>query len=937
MKNLPRHLKLNLAPLLLSLAVSQSYAVEVIVVGDGGVAGLAGATLGAAGTAGTSATAVSGGASHTMGGLLQLSVSGGGGGDGGRGGPISETVSGGDGGNGGHGAAAVGRASLMADALDVAVQSLVMGGNGGRGGAAGGTNTEFDYPPGEWPYDSNPRLGRGGVAGQGGNAASTARAVTGGAGNVDVKAVALGGGGGAVEGKSALGGNGGGATGSAYGQSGSGRVGVTAEAYGGNGGNGEVYRRATGGSGASVALIDAVSGRTSGELVLAQHAAGGNAGSGGEEVYGDDWPPVGERAVAGSAESRLSINDAAASAITARVSAQGGTGAGRSDYWSAPQSNAGGMAVAGLTLASTRAGTPLDGTVHARGGTGSTAWLDSGGTGGRAEAVGRLSGRGDVRGNATAQGGSGGSTPWMGAQPSGGNGGDASATLDLAGTGMASGSAAAYGGAPGEGSNYYGSPALGGADAALSLAGAGAQGSAFAQGQWANSAVSARTSGALAVDVEATARGGGASASIDVVAGGRANAAAKVTAAAYATSSGSSYSGPVSTRVDVQASGAISAVGEARSGDTYYDWRSGPPRSGDADSSVRGVTGGDHAVSLRAIARAGDTEFGNFSVYGTSAAAAASALGQSGRGAVDVLADAHAGGGTRVFELDAYGRASASATAINLERGGRGIARATIWGGSGDVLASASGVGKQGTTVRVTGAAATLLPSEPWIADLPRTVRGAAVATNYFDASAFGLRAYGGDTQIVSNVSAAPDTAAELGGLALGPVVAGGMTSLAGVGMQALGTDSTRPSGWWNPAARMTASGRFEFDGLAGRHLLVGLVSSSFSGAFDSLELSITNHGVALFSRLFTDADEARLFFSDRLLDLGLFGAGMQDVLVSTLYTSYEPGTFAFNYVVGAGAGVTAVPEASTWLMLVLGLGAVLAVAVRRRPAGCRA
>lgn len=43
------------------------------------------------------------------------------------------------------------------------------------------------------------------------------------------------------------------------------------------------------------------------------------------------------------------------------------------------------------------------------------------------------------------------------------------------------------------------------------------------------------------------------------------------------------------------------------------------------------------------------------------------------------------------------------------------------------------------------------------------------------------------------------------------------------------------------------------------------------------------------------------------------------------------PGSYAFNYLVGTGIGaVTAVPEASTWLMLLVGMGGMALVARRR-------
>ena len=109
-------------------------------------------------------------------------------------------------------------------------------------------------------------------------------------------------------------------------------------------------------------------------------------------------------------------------------------------------------------------------------------------------------------------------------------------------------------------------------------------------------------------------------------------------------------------------------------------------------------------------------------------------------------------------------------------------------------------------------------------------------------------------------------------------------------------------------------------------------MSASFADGFDTLELSITNNGVGLFSRLFTSADDAMLFLNDNVLDFGLFGAGAQDVRVSSTYSYFKPGAFAFNYVVGTGAALAPLPEPSSWLMLALGLGTLVLVARRRTP-----
>ena len=656
--------------------------------------------------------------------------------------------------------------------------------------------------------------------------------------------------------------------------------------------------------------INAVAGRTGGELTLIQRAVAGRTGPTGPADPSNPVPPDGVRSA--NARSALTLSDATAASVVAHVSAVGGDASLALNF-----SYAGGAGSALLDLTSTAAGAVVDGTVEAFGGTGSV--YVGGGDGGMADAVAVLTGLADVRGSVAAYGGNGGPTTF------GGNGGDATARLTISARGMARGSAAATGGQTGAESNYY-QPRIGQAGAFVVLAGAGAQGAATAEGSSATSRLTARTSGALGVDVSASARGySDAGLVVESGVGPSAAGTAGVRARVDASSYDSTNSMPATATLDVTASGDIDGVSQARSGDALWGWYGSPPSAGGVASSARGVTSGNHAVAISAIARAGETGF--LEGYPLmSGGASATAFGQSGSGTVNVSAEARASGGTRVDPWNAYGAASASATAVNLARGGRGIARATAWGGDAQALATASGVGAGGA-VRVSGAAGPVAGDWPAITQF--SVTSNASGANYYDAAGFQLAGHGGAGQVVvSNVSAGPDAVADIAGL--GPVVTAAVTSVAGVGMQAFSSDTAALGPEWGAPARLTATGQFGFDGVAGQHLLLGFVSASFADGFDTLELSITNNGVGLFSRLFTSADDAMLFLNDNVLDFGLFGAGAQDVRVSSTYSYFTPGAFAFNYVVGAGVAVAPVPEPSSWLMLALGLGTLVLVARRR-------
>ncbi|USX24592.1 PEP-CTERM sorting domain-containing protein [Oxalobacteraceae bacterium OTU3CINTB1] len=907
---LPSHLKKNLVPLLLALSVSQAYAADIVYTGADGASGLIGATPGqhgGAGGAGVPLSAVLGQAQQS----LTLTLYGGTGGTGGTGGVRSDTIFAGNGGAGGFGGAASGViATSTSAALDTVVATLVYGGRGGSGGAPGGLAEMLDNGDIYGPF--NPIYGATGIGGIGGAASSSASAVVGGAASVDVTALAVGGVGGSLEGPAGIFGGGGGASATAYGQSDTGKVRVRAEARGGDGGQPTAFLGSGVGVGADVEQINAVSGRTSGELTLIQRAVAGRTGPSWPADPSNPVPPDGVRSA--NARSALTLSDATAASVVAHVSAVGGDASLAMNF-----SYSGGAGSALLDLTSTAAGAAVDGTVEAFGGTGSV--YVGGGEGGMADAVAVLTGLADVRGSVAAYGGSGGPTTF------GGNGGAATASLTISAQGMARGSATATGGQTGAENNYY-QPRIGQAGAFVVLAGAGAQGAATAVGSSAISRLTARTSGAQGVDVSASAHGySDAGVVVESGVGPSAAGTASVRARVDASSDASSYSAATTAALDVTASGDIDGVSQARSGDALWGWYGSPPSAGNVTSSARGVTSGNHAVAIRAIARAGETGF--LEGYPLmSAGASATAFGQSGGGVVDVSAEARASGGIKADLWNAYGAASASATAVNLARGGRGIARATAWGGDAQALATASGVGASGA-IRVSGAAGPIAGDWPAIIQFSATSK--ASGANYYDAAGFQLAGHGGAGQVVvSNVSAGPDAVGDIAGL--GPVVTAAVTSVAGVGMQAFSSDTAAlgNDGGLPGPTRLTASGQFGFDGIAGQHLLLGFVSASFADGFDTLELSITNNGVGLFSRLFTSADDAMLFLNDKVLDLGLFGPGAQDVRVSSTYSYFQPGAFAFNYLVGTGAAVAPVPEPSSWLMLALGLGTLVLVARRR-------
>jgi hypothetical protein len=108
------------------------------------------------------------------------------------------------------------------------------------------------------------------------------------------------------------------------------------------------------------------------------------------------------------------------------------------------------------------------------------------------------------------------------------------------------------------------------------------------------------------------------------------------------------------------------------------------------------------------------------------------------------------------------------------------------------------------------------------------------------------------------------------------------------------------------------------------------LFDNSFSGAgFDSLRLDITVNGVDHLYQFLTLA-AAEQFFSGNTLDFGFFAGGTQTISLDYLVSASNPGDgFGFTY------GLSAVPEPSTWGMMLIGFcGLGLAGARRaRKPA----
>ena len=904
----------GLAPLLLSLAVNQAYALDRSVTGANGAVGAAGTITTPNGGAGGAALDLTD-TSLTAGAFNRLTLTGGAGGTGGAGLPatvldpdsddcrnlgICQYSPSGVGGNGGAGAGALGRVVAGSLTGGASAEAKVFGGAGGQLGAAD-----------PFIFNADPSLN---IGGAGGNASSFASASSL-SGAVSARAYATGGNGG-----DALlilgggrGGDGGKATASASAYSATGNVSVLAQAVGGNGGNvNYTPSPSTGGAGAAVYLENMVKGATRGVLSLVQHAVGGNGGAVNNAYGMPDQPSQPGNNAGGAATSVLRVADKQASGLKGTVSAKGGNAGEYTDLAQA----AAGNARAELTLTSTRAGAAVEGTLSAIGGdvTGSV-WRVAGGDAGSATAIGSLTGTAAVTGSAEARAG----------QYGGLAGAAATSRLTINAGGLATGSSRAVAGQMG-GALHSWEYRDGDAGATLELVGAGASGGSYARGANADSSVTVTTTGARAVNVEsrAVAGLGDANSSRGHYGDARANTVvnaattggrADVTAGAYASGSGASQN--AYANLQINSGGNIVGTAQAEGGVFSYLYTT----SGIANASASGVTSGAHSVTVSALARNTFVPEPHQNVYSP---ATANAYGASGSGVVTVAAQALSG----MNQSTSPYLSSARATAETSLRGGMSNASARASGEQMEAVAAATAVGAGGARVGFIATSA------------GEFAQGAAVASNRFDAASFALATgsgSAGDNQLQSYAAAAPTGAA----LGLSAATAAAMSELYGVGMQGA-------SGGFNPdlpsAQVGTNIGQFQFVSAVDQHLLIAFLGAGGTG-FDTLDLSISNHGTLLFSQSFTSLSDANLFFTDRVLDLGLFGAGAQDIVVrsSLAGAAYD---YAFNYVLGGGrlgpvggvggvggAGVSAVPEESSWMMMMIGLSGLVIVARRRKSA----
>jgi PEP-CTERM motif len=131
------------------------------------------------------------------------------------------------------------------------------------------------------------------------------------------------------------------------------------------------------------------------------------------------------------------------------------------------------------------------------------------------------------------------------------------------------------------------------------------------------------------------------------------------------------------------------------------------------------------------------------------------------------------------------------------------------------------------------------------------------------------------------------------------------------------------------PSLTYHQSATFTFNNALGGPFAIDLLSNnSLGNGFDSALFQIFDNGNLFQSQSFNDLASAQAFFSNNFI-LFQFGAGLNDIQLSFNETMSGGEGFSFNYA--AAGGVSAVPEPSTWAMMLIGFAGIGFMAYRRK------
>ena len=299
---------------------------------------------------------------------------------------------------------------------------------------------------------------------------------------------------------------------------------------------------------------------------------------------------------------------------------------------------------------------------------------------------------------------------------------------------------------------------------------------------------------------------------------------------------------------------------------------------------------------------------GNASSSANATGGSASGFGGDGGSATATANASAAGGGTAIANAVAPGGVANATSTDKTAKGALAQAQSTAGGSSGKAQSTAL---TSFSFVKVQSAAA--------VAQVGGTATTNAIAQGGGSGQAFvnpGQTAYAFSTALPDKAYSATliDGAHDVAGALLGPrdVVFG--TAVVGANSDGVGESATST-----------------FDFGYGGDLMLGLIDDQLTGfagglGFQSMELTVTANGVELFESTFKSLAVAESFFRDRVIDLGSdFGGPGIDLTIAYNLVADGSGGFGFDFAVGG-----AVPETSTWAMMLVGFAGLGYVGYRR-------
>lgn len=665
---------------------------------------------------------------------------------------------------------------------------------------------------------------------------------------------------------------------------------------GGLGGPG--FGGADGGDGAAMSYTGTPAISTNGKVRHTVSVFGGSAG----------FSSGGMAGKAGASEAALELSDSKASEIQVFVISHGGSG-GYADHGGTTSAGATGLArsnISGLA--------PVHSNAYGYGGEGG--WQDDGGrgaVGGDGYSFSDAAGHSGVFSNASAYGGTGGGA--RGAGSRGGDGGKGTARASGHGEREVEVGASVRGGAGGMG--LAGANGGNGASAHIADSVVGSSNGSLTLGQGAVGGNGGDSEGGV------SGSGGNASsrlgwteskaAQIRVSTGAKGGDSGTGSKGAYAGGSGSASA--ISALLATAAGAQAEAVSHAQGGFVMLGTLPGDIRAGSANARATVVSAGDGSAYAwaeggRSINTYRPVRDGSATAHAIAFAAGAAHSEATGIAGTESTSDAivivssEANGGS-----GAYARAHGWGQNVDAQAKSRAF-------GAVDNAARTTGYGLQGTLKAESissswdrseaGASAVANINGTALAVVTSANIGGAAPTLQFDPewhSAF------------SHAAVAPGEAAHLG-----DAFANGL--LAGIGAMGVLVRPEFPGG----PLSTTLTAHYQFDLSAPGQLAFAMLDTlAEQSGFASMALSISNHGAELFTRSFDSLAEVDLFFDHRLLLLGAANAGLQDLLVTAIFTLDQPGGFGFEYALG----IAPVPEPQAWLMTVLGLLLIMALVFR--------